>query len=114
MRKIIMLFIFTCLIVSCSTTKRLQDKTTNQNNISFKTENDGSSFDKAIVIEEKRESMGIDAEYEWLKQNYPGYKLKMQSLSFHNKKPYDILNIVTIEGEEKSIYFDISNFYGKF
>ena len=63
---------------------------------------------------EKNESTGVDAEYLWLKKNYPGYKLKQQSLNFHNKKPYDILSIETKEGEEKEIYFDISNFYGKF
>jgi hypothetical protein len=43
---------------------------------------DGSSFEKAIVIQETHES--------------------------------PVLTIVTADGTEKKIYFDISNFFGKF
>jgi hypothetical protein len=114
MKKILILFVFCILIVSCSTTKRASNVTTNQNNISITTENDGSSYDKAIVINEKNESDGVHAEYAWLKKKYPGYNSKGQSLSFYKKKPYDIISIVTSEGLEKNIYFNISNFYGKF
>jgi predicted RNA-binding protein associated with RNAse of E/G family len=37
----------------------------------------------------------------------------MQSLVFHEGKPYDILHIETIDGVQKEIYFDISSFFGK-
>jgi len=37
-----------------------------------------------------------------------------QSLVFKNNKPYDILSIKTADGTEKKIYFDISNYFGKF
>jgi hypothetical protein len=75
---------------------------------------DGLSFEKAIIITEKTESAGVAAEYRWLKEHYPGYTMKMQALSFHDKKPYDLLSIVTSAGKEITIYFDISGFYGKF
>jgi len=38
----------------------------------------------------------------------------MQSLTHNNKKPYDILKIETVEGKEVEVYFDISNFFGKY
>jgi predicted Zn-dependent protease len=76
--------------------------------------NDGSSYEKAIVIEEKSEKKGVDAEYAWLRQNYPGCRVGKQALNFKDKKPYDILTITTAEGETRQIYFDISNFFGKF
>lgn len=76
--------------------------------------NDGSSFEKAIVINAANEMDGVPAEYEWLKAHYPGYKVKLQKLVMHNDKPYDLLTIITNKGEEKVIYFDISNFFGKF
>lgn len=75
---------------------------------------DGSSFEKAIVITEKSETTGVHAEYEWLKVHFPGYKMGSQSLSQYKGKPYDILSFETAEGEKKQIYFDISNFFGKF
>jgi hypothetical protein len=38
----------------------------------------------------------------------------MQALSHYKNKPYDIITIKTSEGKEIDVYFDISNFYGKF
>ena len=76
-------------------------------------ERDGSSYEKAIIINEKSEGKGVSAEYAWLKENYPGYKSMGQSLSNHNGKSYDIIRIKTSGGSEKSIYFDISSFFGK-
>jgi hypothetical protein len=75
---------------------------------------DGSCYDKAIFINEDHERPGIDAEYAWIRTRYPGYKLKGQSLNYSNNKPYDIIHITTGDGTAKDIYFDISNFYGKF
>lgn len=75
---------------------------------------DGNSFETAVVIAEKHETTGVDAEYKWCAEHFPGYKTKMQALANHGKKPYDILTIETAEGREIKVYFDISNFFGKF
>lgn len=101
------------LIFSCKSTKKISNEPLKQNT-SISTENDGSSFEKAIVIKEKNETAGVHAEYEWLKENYPGYRTKGQSLSDYKGRPFDIITIITADGFEKSIYFDISNFFGKF
>ena len=70
-------------------------------------EKDGSSFEKAVTVNT------ISEEYEWLGQYFPGYKFILQSLLFDKKQPYDVLEIVTIDGETLNIYFNISKFYGK-
>jgi len=111
MRKILTLFIVAGLIFSCATAKKYPTTATNQTTSS---NNDGSSFEKAIVIQEKSESAGVAAEYTWLKEKYPGYQSKGQSLTMNGKKPYDIIQIMTANEEEKKIYFDISNYFGKF
>ncbi|MBX7205154.1 MAG: hypothetical protein K1X81_07000 [Bacteroidia bacterium] len=101
-----------CLMLgaaSCKTTRP-----TSTNIISGNDSQDGSSYAKAIVINEKSESKGVDAEYTWLRLHYPGCKVERQALVFENKKPYDLLYIITREGEKKTVYFDISNFFGKF
>ena len=77
-------------------------------------ERDGSSYEKAIIINERSEGKGVTAEYAWLKANYPGYKSMGQSLNHKDGKSYDIIRIKTSGGTEKSVYFDISNFFGKF
>ncbi|MGN6181493.1 MAG: hypothetical protein ACTHNW_20085 [Mucilaginibacter sp.] len=74
---------------------------------------DGSSFDKAIVINETHERQGVDAEYIWIAKTYPGAKNNSQALVMHNNKSYDILHITTARGKAISVYFDISNFFGK-
>lgn len=97
---------------SCATNKKVA--TASQISQSKSTGGDGSSYEKAIVIAEKTETTGVDAEYAWLRKNYPGYKVEMQSLNQHDGKPYDILKIKTADGVEMSVYFDISNYFSKF
>ena len=97
---------------ACATQRKSSDQTTISNSIS--SSGDGSSFEKAIIIKEHSESAGINAEYAWISQNYPGYKSQGQALTYYKKVAYDIINIITLNGEKKSIYFNISNFFGKF
>jgi len=74
---------------------------------------EGSSFETAVVIQAESEDTGVAAEYAWLKQHYPGYRTRRQALASHKEKPYDLITIVTVSGEEKTVYFDISRFFGK-
>lgn len=74
----------------------------------------GLSFETAIVITETSESKGVNAEYEWIANHYTNYKVKMQALNVHNNKPYDIITITQANGEDLELYFDISNYFGKF
>jgi hypothetical protein len=73
----------------------------------------GTSYEDAIVIDAENTPYGIEAEYKWLSESYPGYKFKSQTLQLIDGKPYDVITIITKEGEEKKIYFDISKFFGK-
>jgi hypothetical protein len=75
---------------------------------------DGLSYETAVIINEKHEGTGVKAEYKWLKEHYPGYTSKGQSLTYHDRKPYDVISIELENGEKKEIYFDISKFFGKF
>ena len=96
--------------VSCNGSKHTQKTSTGQ--FPVVKDQDGSSYENAIFITEKTESSGVAAEYKWLREHYPGYKLKKQELDHSGGKPYDLMYIKTSSGEEKIIYFDISNFFG--
>ena len=113
MRKLLIYITFCCLITSCSTTKNISADSSKGDATLTASSNDGLSYEKAIFITEKTERSGVDAEYVWLRQHYPGYHSKGQSLNYHDKKPYDIITITTSDGKELKIYFDISNFFGK-
>jgi hypothetical protein len=113
MKNLFRLIILIFIIVSCSTTKKA-DRESDKNSISSTVVfRDGTSLERAIIIIEKSERSGITAENDWIRKNYPGYRKAGQSLVFDKKRPYDIINIENVEGTTKSIYFDISEFFGK-
>ena len=113
MKKVLFLLSIISLCIACSPAKKLSgDYVSNQKSV-VSSENDGSSYEKAVVIEEKSETNGVSAEYVWIRKNYPWSTVKGQALVNYKNKPYDIITIVTADGIEKKIYFDISNFFGK-
>ncbi len=67
---------------------------------------DGSSPEKAIIVN------SIGEEYAWMQRHCPGFQPAQQALSECNGKPYDILTWRNASGEERTVYFDISRFYG--
>ena len=77
-------------------------------------EEQGCSFANPIVIIADNEFAGIALEYQWLDEHYPGYQSKGQRVTFQGDKIFDVFDIVTASGVEKTIYFDITSFYGKF
>ena len=103
------------LFLSCATNKKAtQIQKGNTNTIESSNGRDGLSYENAIIINEKSETKGVGAEYEWIRIHYPDSKVISQALNFDKKIPYDIISIKTAEGIDLKIYFDISNFFGKF
>jgi hypothetical protein len=74
---------------------------------------DGSSMEKAIIIKGATDETGVHAEYEYLKQHFPRYQLGGQSLMNSKGHAYDVLEFTTADGKKKTLYFDITAFFGK-
>ena len=75
---------------------------------------DGLSCESRVIIRGATGSAnGVPMEYAWIKQKYPGFRMRQQSLRQCAGKPADVLDITTAEGKDLSIYFDISDFFGK-
>jgi hypothetical protein len=72
---------------------------------------DGSSVERAVIINEKNEYIGVAAEYAWLRDKHPDYTLFSQMLMSEEGKHFDLMIIKSKEGISKRIYFDISNFF---
>lgn len=113
MKRLLFCLVSICFFVACSSTKNISTTSNRNGNTTETVSEEGTSYENAIVIKEQTERAGVDAEYLWLTQRYPGCKTKGQALNFYKKKPYDIITIITKTGEEKKVYFNISNFYGK-
>ena len=68
---------------------------------------EGSSPGKAIAVG------SIGEEYTWMQQNCPGFKPGRHALQEIDGKPFDVLTWQNDRGEERTVYFDISAFFGK-
>ncbi|HEY1960569.1 MAG TPA: hypothetical protein VGH28_33390 [Polyangiaceae bacterium] len=78
----------------------------------------GASKQDAIVIKGARgESDGVAAEYKYLEDLYgprgQGYTVDGQSLLDDAGKSFDRLDI-KVSGQPKAVYFDITDYFGKF
>ncbi|MFC1617588.1 hypothetical protein ACFL2K_05150, partial [Candidatus Margulisiibacteriota bacterium] len=76
---------------------------------------DGSTLEKAVIILGAKNSFqGVFTETLWIKRYYPGWKKNRQKLLSHNGKKYDCIEYINEQNEVKVIYFDITDFFGKF
>lgn len=122
MKNLVTLLLSVILFTSCSSTKKSTannvDKT--QRNISSATQladtpkQEGLSFKTAVFVTEKSEMTGPKWEYQWIKQHYSDYKVNEQALVYQGNKPYDIITIQFSNEKILKLYFDISNYFGKF
>jgi len=88
---------FVLVFISCGTTQKSL----------VKVQRDGSSFEKAIVVN------NIHQEYEYVKKVCNNCQILRQRLLHHKKKYYDVLEVKKPDGSKQEYYFDISKFYGK-
>lgn len=119
--KLLTAIVFSVLLMtSCSSSKKTTTTNGDLSNTNAAStqataaKQDGLTFETAIFITEKSEMIGPAAEYKWIKEHYTDYKVKGQALVYHNKKPFDIITIIFSYNKELKLYFDISNYFGKF
>jgi len=73
----------------------------------------GSSLAEAILVKGATEVTGIAAEYQWLNDHLPGFRSERQFLLEVGGRRYDQLDGVMPNGERRSVFFDITEFFGK-
>jgi hypothetical protein len=74
---------------------------------------DGATTETAIIVPASNEFEGVDAEYGYIQDHYPGWQHAQQSLIQTNGKIYDRIEIVGPDGIRKTLYFDITDWFGK-
>ena len=116
-KKLLILVFITSVLFSCSPTKKASQSLGSGKEFPTsipKAADDGLTFSTAIVITEKTESKGVSAEYKWIKEHYTNYTVKQQALNMQDNKPFDVITITFSDGKDLDLYFDISNYFGKF
>ena len=73
----------------------------------------GTSYSNPVVIQVRTEAAGLEEEYKWLANIYPGYKMIRRTHSTRGARQFDIVRIKTRQGQVKDVYFDSTNFWGR-
>lgn len=77
-------------------------------------ENDGDSIENAIIMKNFNSSKeGIEAKYNYLEFKYSNYQFLSHTIHDKDGKQYDMVLFKLPDGTEKTIYFDITCFFGK-
>ena len=100
--------LFVSMPISAKETRHPVAQTTVQKTIKA----DGSSIERAIVIIENDTTRGIAAEYSWIEEHMPEYRVVGQALLKKNDSVYDRIDVQNEAGDIRSIYFDIKSFFG--
>jgi hypothetical protein len=73
----------------------------------------GTSYANPIVLDGiTDEGSDVRAEHIYTDKHYPGYRWSGQSLANKNGKVYDVIELAK-DGQTKTIYFDITDWFGK-
>jgi len=74
----------------------------------------GASCEDRIRIEGAiNADTGVAAERQWLRAKYPSYRIDKQSLIACQDEPTDRVTIVDVAGNQRTVFFDISDFFPK-
>ena len=78
----------------------------------------GESIDTAVIINTANPIIGIPAEYKFITSRYGqkdvDWTPEIQTVMRRENRQYDVVVIKLKDEQEKSFYFDITKFYGKF
>jgi len=73
---------------------------------------DGTSAEQAVVVLAGTEDEGIDLEHHWIFDHYGRFRKVRGGLASADGKHYDVITVELADHSEKTIYFDITGFYG--
>lgn len=73
---------------------------------------EGISAETALIVEAPNESEGVSLEYLWIGTHLPLATTLSQSLMFEGDRVYDVLLVNPLNGGEREVWFDITDWYG--
>ena len=102
-------FILVLLVLGCGCTSHRVDAPA----ATYYAGGDGSSLESAITFPHATSSAdGVPLEYQWLAEHYPGYRRTRQASLTVEGRQYDMLKIITADGAHRTVYFDMTSWFG--
>ena len=75
---------------------------------------DGSCCEQAVVINgAKYRETGLMGQRLWLQKRFPGYRQVKEQVVEANRKRFDQVELTTADGQNSSVYFDVTDWWGK-
>jgi hypothetical protein len=76
-------------------------------------ERDGSTKEKAILITADSDFAGVHEKHQWILDHYPGAQFGPSAFVEDHGRYYDVDTFTTADGQEKTLWFDITRSFGK-
>jgi hypothetical protein len=96
---------------------RVVSPQTNKGSIDMFSGGNGDSLESAVVIHAADSLSGVTAEYKYVTskcgERRREWDLHEQKMVGHNGKPHDVFVVKLSNGQFRTFYFDVSNFFGK-
>jgi hypothetical protein len=74
---------------------------------------DGTSEEKAVLVEADNEEDGVLWERQWIFDHYGRFRRKSVGLAAANGRHYDVFVVELADHSEKTIFFDCTKFLGR-
>ncbi len=74
---------------------------------------EGESIETAVRVPAQSEPEGVDRENDWIWRHYGRFRKKSIGLATLAGRRYDVVTVELSDHSERTIYFDITEFYGK-
>lgn len=104
-----LLLVSIAIVVGCASSSKPAPRVAHE---APKGDGTGASIDDAILILEPNEDAGIRAQRKWLSDHFPGYRKLHSALDFKGDRHFDIVTIRLADSTERTLFFDITSFYG--
>jgi hypothetical protein len=74
---------------------------------------EGESLEAAVVVTANNEEDGIAYENDWIYRHYGRFRRRSGGLASLADRRYDVINVELSDHTEKTLYFDITDFFGR-
>jgi hypothetical protein len=74
---------------------------------------EGESVETAVLVPAQTEAEGVAWENEWIWRRYGRFRKKGIGLSTLEGRRYDVVTVELADHSERTVYFDITEFFGK-
>ena len=74
---------------------------------------EGTTLETAVLVEAADENSGVAWENDWIWRHYGRFRKKQVNVLVAGDRRFDAIQVELADHTEKTLYFDITGFFGK-